>query len=204
MSEATHTSAPSGGKKKKQQMMYYVIGGGALLLLLVLFFVNKSNSAQQAANSAALPTGSGLDPNTLAALQAMGLLGGSTSSTGSTDTTGATGPQGPAGPAGPAGPTGTTGPKGPSGSPATLGTPTPILTRSNTPGSVKTVFQNYTVKSGQSLTQIANMFGISVASLAHANTYVAGELPGNAKVGQTLGTGAGLKTGQVLRIPHQV
>jgi hypothetical protein len=47
------------------------------------------------------------------------------------------------------------------------------------------------------------MFGISVPTLAHANVYVAGELPGNAKVGQTLGTGAGLKTGQVLKIPNQ-
>jgi len=32
--------------------------------------------------------------------------------------------------------------------------------------------------------------------------YVPGEVAGDKKVGQTLGTGAGLKTGQVLRVPH--
>jgi len=40
-----------------------------------------------------------------------------------------------------------------------------------------------------------------VATLAHANVYVPGEVAGNKKVGQTLGTGAGLKTGQKLNIP---
>lgn len=62
-------------------------------------------------------------------------------------------------------------------------------------------FTYYTVKKGDTLASIAAKFGISVATLAHANVYVAGEVPGNAKVGQTLGTGAGLKTGQVLKVP---
>jgi len=59
----------------------------------------------------------------------------------------------------------------------------------------------YTVKKGDTLASIAARYHISVAELAHSNVYVAGEVPGNKKVGQTLGTGAGLKTGQVLKVP---
>lgn len=59
----------------------------------------------------------------------------------------------------------------------------------------------YTVRSGDTLASIAKKYGISIAQLAHANVYVAGEVPGNHKVGQHLGTGAGLKTGQRLVIP---
>lgn len=58
-----------------------------------------------------------------------------------------------------------------------------------------------TVQKGQTLASIAAAHHISVAELAHANTYVPGEVAGNKKVGQPLGTGAGLKTGQVLKIP---
>jgi LysM repeat protein len=61
--------------------------------------------------------------------------------------------------------------------------------------------RTYTVQKGDTLASIAKKFGISVATLAHANVYVPGEVPGNAKVGQPLGTGAGLLTGQVLNIP---
>lgn len=61
--------------------------------------------------------------------------------------------------------------------------------------------KTYTVQAGDTLASIAKKFGISVATLAHANVYVKGEVPGNAKVGQPLGTGAGLLTGQVLKIP---
>lgn len=61
--------------------------------------------------------------------------------------------------------------------------------------------KTYTVQAGDTLASIAKKFGISVASLAHANVYVKGEVPGDKKVGQPLGTGAGLKTGQVLKIP---
>lgn len=67
----------------------------------------------------------------------------------------------------------------------------------------KTSNRKYTVKAGESLTEIAKRFGISVACLAHHNVYVKGEVPGNKKVGQRLGTGAGLKTGQVLTIPSK-
>jgi LysM repeat protein len=64
-----------------------------------------------------------------------------------------------------------------------------------------TSFTYYTVQAGDTLASIAKKFGISVATLAHANVYVKGEVPGNKKVGQPLGTGAGLLTGQVLKIP---
>lgn len=61
-------------------------------------------------------------------------------------------------------------------------------------------YTDYTVRAGQTLAEIAKANGITVAQLAHSNTYAPGEAGG--KTGQTLGTGAGLKTGQVLRIPH--
>lgn len=59
----------------------------------------------------------------------------------------------------------------------------------------------YTVKAGDTLQSIAKKYGVSIAALAHSNVYVAGEVPGNKKVGQRLGTGAGLKVGQKLKIP---
>lgn len=65
-----------------------------------------------------------------------------------------------------------------------------------------TPMMSYTVKKGEQLDEIAKRYGISADCLADANVYVKGEVPGNKKVGQTLGTGAGLKTGQVLKIPH--
>lgn len=64
-----------------------------------------------------------------------------------------------------------------------------------------TTKRTYTVRKGDTLASIAHRYGISLAQLAHANVYVAGEVPGNHKVGQHLGTGAGLKTGQRLVIP---
>jgi LysM repeat protein len=60
----------------------------------------------------------------------------------------------------------------------------------------------YTVQKGDTLASVAKKFGITVAALAAANVYVKGEVPGNKKVGQPLGTGAGLLTGQVLKIPQ--
>jgi LysM repeat protein len=66
---------------------------------------------------------------------------------------------------------------------------------------VVTGYKEVTVKAGQTLDEIAKEYGITPAQLAASNVYVKGELPGNAKVGQTLGTGAGLKTGQVLKVP---
>lgn len=64
-----------------------------------------------------------------------------------------------------------------------------------------TGYKEVTVKAGQTLDQIAKEYGITPAELASHNVYVKGEVPGDAKVGQTLGTGAGLKTGQTLKIP---
>lgn len=83
------------------------------------------------------------------------------------------------------------------------GTPNPQPKPKPPPKKVKTgvTMRTYTVKSGDTLASIARKFGISVAALAHANVYVPGEVPGDKKAGQTLGTGAGLKTGQVLKIP---
>jgi LysM repeat protein len=66
---------------------------------------------------------------------------------------------------------------------------------------VITSYKEVTVKAGQTLDEIAKEYGITPAQLASHNVYVKGELPDNAKVGQTLGTGAGLKTGQVLKVP---
>jgi LysM repeat protein len=72
----------------------------------------------------------------------------------------------------------------------------PIITPSRGSSTTK-----YTVKANESLDEIAAKYHITPAELAHANVYVTGEVPGNKKVGQPLGTGAGLKTGQVLNIP---
>lgn len=58
----------------------------------------------------------------------------------------------------------------------------------------------YTVKAGDTLASVAKQFGVSIGTLAHANTYVSGEAPGKAP-GTRLGTGAGLKTGQKLVVP---
>src|SRR5215471_460317 len=63
-------------------------------------------------------------------------------------------------------------------------------------------YSEYTVRKGDTIAALARRFGITPAQLAHSNVYVKGEVPGDARVGQTLGTGAGLKTGQVLRVPH--
>jgi LysM repeat protein len=46
---------------------------------------------------------------------------------------------------------------------------------------------SYTVKKGQTLAEVAKQFGITREQLAHANG---------------LGTGAGLRTGQVLKVPN--
>lgn len=89
------------------------------------------------------------------------------------------------------------------GLPGKTGVPNP-QPKPPVPGKRKvhsTSHRTYTVKPGETLASIAKKFNISVATLAHANVYVPGEVPGNKKVGQRLGTGAGLKTGQVLVIP---
>lgn len=208
-----------GKKKKKNNTRLYIIGSLGLVAVLVLFFVNRSKAnAANSSTTGATPTTSGLDPNTLAALSQAGLLGGASlgsagsggvmGATGATGDVGATGPPGPAGPAGPAGPSGATGATGPGGissggssggGTTKTGTPNPPAKIPLLTGTKPT--KTYTVKAGQSLAQIANMFGVSPTALAHANVYVAGEAS-SSKIGQTLGTGAGLKTGQVLNIPN--
>lgn len=201
---ANETIGPGGKKgKKNQNLKWYLIGGLGLLAVLVFFFVHQSNANSSTNGTNATPNTSGLDPGTLAALSQAGLLGGA--STGSQN--GVPGPTGPAGPAGPAGAKGATGPTGPAGgtpgSTNKTGNPTGIYAPGGRrPAQPSATSGLYTVKPGETLTSIANRFGISVATLAHANVYVPGEVAGNKKVGQTLGTGAGLKTGQVLKIPH--
>lgn len=80
--------------------------------------------------------------------------------------------------------------------------PTPPPKPPTKTGTTTVTYTSYIVKPGETLASLAKRFGISVADLAHSNVYVPGEVAGNKKVGQTLGTGAGLKTGQRLRIPH--
>lgn len=80
------------------------------------------------------------------------------------------------------------------------GKTTPVATRVQPGKKTSVTYTEYTVKPGQNLDQIAKQFGITPAQLAHSNTYAPGEVAG--KTGQTLGTGAGLKSGQVLKIPH--
>lgn len=77
--------------------------------------------------------------------------------------------------------------------PDTNDIPTPPSTGGNTvaprPVPVSSPIFNgtYKVKKGQTLQDVANQFGISRVQLAHANG---------------LGTGAGLRTGQVLHVPN--
>jgi LysM repeat protein len=183
--------------KKNKNTKYYLVGGLAVVALLVFVFVKKSNSNSAASTTGAASTGYGATAaNSLLSSILPYLESGGSAETENTTTM------------------------------TNLVTKTNSITKTNnvtktkdvtktntitktktttkqpTPPPVKTTYSTYVVKAGQSLSEIANMFGISVATLAHANVYVAGELPGNAKVGQTLGTGAGLKTGQVLKIPH--
>jgi LysM repeat protein len=211
MAEETHTphvpakdanSKEANDKLPKKGMLtgknkWYVVGGLAIIAVLVFFFVRKSNSAGTGASTSAtgatidpatgFPYGSAQDQATLAAQSASGGVASSQGAQGDTGPAGATGPTGATGATGPAGNTTTTSSNGGGG---TTSKPT------------GTASSSYVVKAGDTLASIAARFGISVATLAHANTYVSGEVPGNKKVGQTLGTGAGLKTGQNLKIPN--
>src|SRR5215469_10437169 len=92
-------------------------------------------------------------------------------------------------------------PPPPSGGPQS---PKPPATRPGTFTPEKVTYTKYTVHPGDTLQSLSRRFGVSEADIAHApgNVYVKGEVPGDKKVGQQLGTGAGLKTGQVLNIPH--
>jgi LysM repeat protein len=69
--------------------------------------------------------------------------------------------------------------------------------------SKKATYKKITVQPGQTLQSLAAQYHTTVEAIASApgNVYVTGEVPGNKKVGQQLGTGAGLKTGMTLNIP---
>jgi LysM repeat protein len=175
--------------KKGAKYKWWVVGGLGLVAVLVFFFVRKSSSN---AGTTAAGTNTAMDPATQAALQSA--LQGQAAAGLSYQA--ATGPAGPAGATGPAGPAGATGPAGPSGSSAPLPKPPKPPKSPTAPAS-----STYTVKAGETLASIAAKYGISVATLAHNNVYVAGEAAGKTP-GTKLGTGAGLKTGQVLKIPH--
>lgn len=78
----------------------------------------------------------------------------------------------------------------------------PVAPKPTPTSSVKYV--KYTVKAGDTLQSLSKKYGVTVEQIASApgNVYVKGEVPGNKKVGQQLGTGAGLKTGMVINIPQ--
>jgi LysM repeat protein len=181
----------TGGKKaldsKNGKMKWYVVGGLGIVAVLVFFFVSRSNSS--AAGGSTASGGSSLDPSTEAALESA--LQSQASSGFASTATGSAGAPGDTGPAGPAGPAGPSGPAGPAGATKTSTSPAP-----------KTAYSTYTVKAGDTLAGLASRFGISIATLAHANVYVSGEAAAS-KVGKQLGTGAGLKTGQKLKVPNK-
>lgn len=86
------------------------------------------------------------------------------------------------------------------------GTPpakTPKPTGTRVPAKTKTTYKTITVQPGQTLQSLAAQYHTTPDQIADVpgNVYVAGEVPGNKKVGQQLGSGAGLKTGMKLRIP---
>jgi LysM repeat protein len=185
-SKEANEKVPKKGLKTSKNK-WYIVGGLGLVAVLVFFFVSRSKANGTATSSTG--TTSSLDPSTQAALESA--LQGQAAAGASYQA--ATGPQGPAGPAGPQGNPGA------AGSPSPVSTPAPAVS-SKVPAT-GTASQTYTVKAGDTLAGLATKYGISVTQLAHANTYVAGEAPGKA-AGTQLGTGAGLKTGQVLTIPH--
>lgn len=184
----------AGGDKFKKYKVY-IIAGGVIILAIMYFLLKGKGSAsnQAAASGQPVQTPNSLDPSTgypygsAADIAALGGSGSVTATPGPAGATGATGAAGPPGPTGPTGPAGSTGSTG-SVPPHTL--PKPSMGK-------------YTVRAGDTLASVANRFGISVAQLAHApgNVYVTGESSA-AKVGTQLGTGAGLKTGMTLNIPH--
>lgn len=64
-------------------------------------------------------------------------------------------------------------------------------------------YKTITVQPGQTLQSLAQQYHTTPDQIADVpgNVYVKGEVPGDKKVGQQLGSGAGLKTGMKLRIP---
>lgn len=82
-------------------------------------------------------------------------------------------------------------------------TPKPPGNRVPTPH--KVTYKTITVQPGQTLQSLAQQYHTTPDQIADipGNVYVKGELPGNAKVGQQLGSGAGLKTGMKIKVPVQ-
>jgi|SRR5277367_1848526 len=161
--------------------------GGVAIVLVIIFLLMRHSSSSASSTPSTTAANSGIDPST-------GYLYGSPADIAAQGGSGTTSTiPGPAGSTGATGATGATGPAGAAGKAATPGTTT-------TSKSGTTSTQTYTVKPGDTLASIAAKFGVSVAALAHGNTYVKGEASA-AKVGTPLGTGAGLKTGQTLKVP---
>lgn len=97
-------------------------------------------------------------------------------------------------------------PAGSTSSGTTGGTPpnnTPKPVGKTTQPAKKTTYKTITVQPGQTLQSLAAQYHTTPDAIADVpgNVYVAGEVPGNKKVGQQLGSGAGLKTGMKLKIP---
>lgn len=154
------------GKKK-----WYVIGGLGLLAVLVFFFVSRSNT--NASGGTTTTSGTSLDPATQAALESALQAQAGSGYAGA----GTTGPQGPAGATGPRGPTGKPGKPG-------VGKPGP----QGPPGKGTGRQQYYNVKAGQSLSSIANQFGIKGGwqQLYSMNRGVVGSNPNVIHPGQRL------------------
>ena len=80
-------------------------------------------------------------------------------------------------------------------------TPKPPGNRVPTPH--KVTYKTITVQPGQTLQSLAQQYHTTPDQIADipGNVYVKGEVPGDKKVGQQLGSGAGLKTGQKIKVP---
>lgn len=178
----------AGGDKFKKYRPYIIVGGITVLVIMYFLLKKGGGSSTAAASGQPAQTPNSIDPSTgymYGSAADIAALGGSGS------VTATPGPAGAAGPAGPAGPTGPAGPAGPTGSVPAHVLPSPSMGK-------------YTVRAGDTLQSVAARYGISVATLAHTpgNVYVSGEAAAS-KVGQQLGTGAGLKTGMTLNVPNK-
>lgn len=168
-----------GGKKGGMltgKNKWYVIGGLGIIAVLVFYFVSRSK-ANTSATGTGTTTGTSLDPSTQAALQS--------ALQGQAGSAGFSGLQGPAGPAGPAG---ARGKPGKPGKPGKTGKPGPKVNPGgpNHGGTGKNQF--YNVKSGDTLSGIAQKFnyGGGWQALYHANRGVIGSNPNVIHPGQRL------------------
>jgi hypothetical protein len=196
MSESATASHKSAGFLAKYR--WWIIGGLAVIAILVFFFVSKSN--QNAAASSSTNGGAADDtansdllsellPELLDSEAGNDMYG----SAGSYES-GATGPAGPAGPAGATGPAGANGATGAAGTPGlttkTVTTAPGSTLKTSAPAAKTTAIPKsgvITVQPDQTLLSLSEeYFGTgNRTELAHMNG---------------LGTGAGLKTGQVLKV----